>query len=85
VPDAEAHDADGIGVPAPIFVSLQRSEPGYCQLAELTAPEILRGASDQSEIGVNHGVFAPQRDANLRARLREYVPAAVEYGVIYVT
>jgi hypothetical protein len=85
VPDAEAHDADGTDLPAPVFVSLQRGEPGYCQLAQQTAPEILRGASDQSEIGVNHGVFAPQRDANLRARLGEYVPAAVEYGVIYVT
>jgi hypothetical protein len=85
VPADDAMRAETRGLPAPVFVSLQRGEPGYCQLAPLTAPDILRGASDQSEIGVNHGVFAPQRDTNLRARLSEYVPAAVEYGVIYVT
>jgi len=47
--------------------------------------EIKRGADDESEMGVFHDLFQPQREANLRARLEEYTPAGIDAGVIFVT
>jgi len=69
----------------PVFVSLRYGQPGYCQLSRDCPPEIWRGASDQGELGVFHNLFQPHREANLRARLAEYVPAAVDIDVIYTT
>jgi hypothetical protein len=57
-------------------------QPTYCQLAAACAPEIVRGADDESEMGVFHDLFQPEREANLRARLNEYVPAGADVGVI---
>jgi hypothetical protein len=39
-------------------------------------PQVLlwRGADDESEMGVYHDEYAPQRSDNLRARLAEYIP-----------
>jgi hypothetical protein len=70
---------------APVFVAAHYGQPGYCQLSPDCPPEIRRGASDQGEMGVFHNLFLPQREANLRARLAEYVPAAVDVDVIYTT
>jgi hypothetical protein len=36
-------------------------------------------------MGVFHDLFQPQRSANLRARLEEYTPAAMEAGIIYAS
>jgi hypothetical protein len=69
----------------PVFVSLRHGQPGYCQLSRDCPPDIWRGASDQGELGVFHNLFLPQREANLRARLAEYVPAATDVDVIYTT
>lgn len=80
-----AMPADGEPVPAPVFVAQQYGQPGYCQLSQDCPAEIRRGASDQSEPGVFHNLFQPQREANLRARLAEYIPAAIDADVIYVT
>jgi hypothetical protein len=59
--------------------------PAYCQLALTCADEIERGADDQSEMGVYHDLYQPQRVMNLQARLDEYTPAAIDAGVIFVT
>jgi hypothetical protein len=56
--------------------------PTYCQLAEHCADEIKRGADDESEMGAFHDLFQPQREANLRARLEEYIPARADVGII---
>jgi hypothetical protein len=69
----------------PVFVGVHYGQPGYCQLSQDCPVEIRRGASDQGELGVFHNLFQPQREANLRARLAEYVPAAVDVDVIYLT
>jgi hypothetical protein len=69
----------------PQFNSTRYGTPTYCQLAETSATEIKRGADDESEMGVFHDLYQPQRDANLRARLDEYTPAGMEAGVIYAT
>lgn len=66
----------------PVFNSVRYGMPVYCQLAECCAEEIKRGADDESEMGVFHDLFQPQRLANLRVRLDEYLPARMDVGVI---
>jgi hypothetical protein len=48
-------------------------------------PEIRQGASDESEMGVFHNLFQPQREANLRARLDEYTPAGMDAGIFFAS
>jgi hypothetical protein len=69
----------------PLFNSMRYGMPTYCQLAFACAQEIKRGADDESEMGVFHELYQPQREANLRARLDDYTPAGMETGIIYVS
>lgn len=69
----------------PQFNSRRYSSPVYCQLALDCPEEIARGADDESEMGVFHDLFQPQRAINLQARLAEFTPAGMETGIIYVT
>lgn len=69
----------------PEFNSTRYSTPTYCQLSDQCAPEITRGADDQSEMGVFHDLYQPQRTANLRGRLDEYTPAGMTAGIIYAS
>jgi hypothetical protein len=69
----------------PSFTSRQYGQPGYAQL-HLGAPrQITRGAEDGSEMGAFCHLKQPQREANLRTRLAEYVPFGLEPGIIDVT
>jgi hypothetical protein len=67
----------------PRFNSLRYGSPAYCQLAQACAVEITRGADDESEMGVFHDLYQPQREANLRARLDEFTPAGADVAIIY--
>jgi hypothetical protein len=67
----------------PQFWSTHFGDPGYARLARPIIPEIWRGADDESEMGVFHDLFQPQREANLRARLEEYAPAGMNCGIIW--
>ena len=49
----------------PEFNSTRYGDPAYGQLSDACAPEIMRGAEDQSEMGT-HDLYQPQRAANLR-------------------
>jgi hypothetical protein len=69
----------------PHFNSVRYGTPAYCQLAETCPDEIKRGADDESEMGVYHDLFQPQRESNLRARLDEFTPAGVDAGIIFAT
>jgi hypothetical protein len=69
----------------PRFVSQRYGEPDYCRLATRCPSEIVRGADDESEMGVFHDLYEPQRLANLRTRLDEFTPAGVEAGVVFAT
>jgi hypothetical protein len=69
----------------PAFTTLRYGQPGYCQLGSSWAKEIRTGAEDESEMGVFHDVFAPQREANLRIRLQEYLRFGLEAGIFYST
>jgi hypothetical protein len=68
----------------PQFNSMCYGLPTYCQLASSCAEEIRRGADDESEMGVFHDLFQPQREANLRVRLDEYLPAGCDVDMIFV-
>jgi hypothetical protein len=69
----------------PQFNSTRYSTPTYCQLAHTCAEEIQRGADDESEMGVFHDLYQPQRAANLRVRFDEYTPADMDAGIFYAT
>jgi hypothetical protein len=69
----------------PQFLSGSFGTPDYYRLNESCAVEISGGADDQSEMGVYHDLFQPQRAANLRTRLSDYTPAGSNVGVIFVT
>lgn len=73
------------GTPStPSFTSLQFSDPGYCQLTDRSGL-ILQGADDQSEIGVFHDLYQPQRLSNLRVMLADYLRFGLEAGIFYAT
>lgn len=69
----------------PRFTSLQFGRYDYLQLTAGTPNTIRRGADDESELGVTHLLYAPQREANLRLRLNEYLRFGLEAGFFYAT
>jgi hypothetical protein len=69
----------------PFHTSRRYGDPGYMQLRRSTHPAIRTGASDESEIGVTHELYAPQRESNLRIRLDEYLRYGLEAGFFYAT
>ena len=69
----------------PQFNSRRYGNPAYCQLSDSCASEIRTGADDESEMGVFHDLFQPQREANLQARLEEFVPAAKDASIFHAT
>lgn len=70
---------------APRFASLRYGSPLYAWMGPATSAAILRGADDEGEMGALHAVFRPQREANLRIRLEEYLRAGLQAGVFYET
>jgi len=69
----------------PSFTSVHYGHPAYAQLGLTCAEEIRTGAEDGSEMGAFSSLKQPQREANLRIRLEEYLPFSLEAGLIYVT
>lgn len=69
----------------PRFTSVRYGQPGYCQLAANMPDEILRGASDEGEMGVFHHLEQSQRALNLQTGLSEYLRLGLEAGLIFVT
>lgn len=69
----------------PEFNRTRYGAPAYCQLADTCAEEIARGADDESEMGVFHDLYQPQRAANLRARLDAYTPAGMDAGILHAS
>jgi hypothetical protein len=67
----------------PQFTSVRYGNPGYAQLAVTCADEIKQGADDESEMGVFHDLYRPQREANLRQRLQQFTPAGMHVGLLY--
>ena len=69
----------------PHFTSLRYGDAGYCQLREATPDSIRRGAHDESEMGVMHDLYQPQRETNLKVRLDEYLRFGLEAGIFYAS
>ncbi len=69
----------------PSFTSERHGDPGYAQLAIGCAPEITAGAEDESEMGAFQFLHQPQRQANLRAAVDEYLRFGLEAGLFLVT
>jgi len=69
----------------PSFTALSYSDPAYAQLREAAPCEIRSGADDESEMGAYHHLYQPQRLANLRIRLEEYLRFGLEAGVFFET
>jgi hypothetical protein len=69
----------------PVFTSMRYGHAGYAQLAIPCAPEITRGAEDESEMGAFHDLYQPQREANLRVRLEEFTPAGMEADILFAS
>ena len=67
----------------PQFDTVRYPAPHYLRLADDCCAEIRRGASDRSAMGVYHDLYEPQREANLAARLQEYVPAGTDAGILF--
>lgn len=69
----------------PAFTSVHYGEPGYAELAQVCAKEISMGSEDSSEMGVFSSLQRPQREANLRMALEEYLPSTLEAGIFFMT
>lgn len=69
----------------PEYTSEAYGQPAYLQLSLGAPGEIKTGAADGSEMGAYCHLKQPQREANLKTRLDEYLPFGLSAGVIYVT
>jgi hypothetical protein len=69
----------------PLFVSRVYGDPGYGQLELRCAQQIRRGAESGAEMGAFEFLKQPQREANLRDALDEYLRFGLEANVIFVT
>lgn len=69
----------------PNFTSTRYGDPGYAQLRKNGAIAIRTGAEDGSELGVFNRLKQPQREANLRASLDEYLRFGLSADIFYVT
>jgi hypothetical protein len=67
----------------PQFTAERYGTPAYAQLGADCAVEIVRGADDESEMGVYHDLFLPQRAANLRTRLDQSTPAGMHVALFF--
>jgi len=69
----------------PQFTSRHYGQPAYAQLSIACADEIKTGAEVGSEMGVFCMLQQPQREANLRTALDEYLRFGLEAGIFLVT
>jgi len=69
----------------PSFQADEYGEPAYGQLRQACPIQIRTGAEDGSEMGTFCLLKQPQREANLRIRLDEYLPIGLEAGLITVS
>jgi hypothetical protein len=74
-----------LGRLAPLFASRQYGDPEYVQLSRRCPVEIRTGAESGAEMGAFCFLEQPQREANLRDAVDEYLRLGLELGVFYVT
>ncbi|MGC4098858.1 MAG: phage tail protein [Nitrospira sp.] len=69
----------------PAFATGRFGHPAYLQLHVSSPTEIRTGAEDGSELGLFHSLRQAQREANVRARMEEYLRFGLESGILYAT
>ena len=69
----------------PVFSTDQFGQPAYLQLHASCPAEIRMGAENGSELGIFHSLGQAQFEANVRARVEEYLRFGLESGIFYVT
>jgi hypothetical protein len=91
-PDLALRDVDDPGMQAliegrvvPVFTSTDYGDPGYAQLGGQCPVEIRAGAENGAEMGAFMFLRQPQRSANLRAALDEYLRLGLEAATLPVT
>jgi hypothetical protein len=67
----------------PVFRSMRFGDAAYMSLSRSTSALIRTGADDGAEMGVFHDLHQPQREANLRTRLEEYLRFGLEAGIFF--
>lgn len=84
-PDEQAAGISSVAIRVrPQFTAVRYGRPAYVQLATTCADDVKRGADDESEMGVYHDLYQPQREANLITRLEEYTPAGMDTAILFV-
>jgi len=68
----------------PRFTDRTYGQPGYGQLSNRCPLEIATGAENGSEMGAFQYLLQPQRLANLRSGLEEYLRSGMEVGIFLV-
>ena len=84
--DATQRAAVRAGIEAwlePGFMAVRYARSDYALLRESSPLEIRTGADDESEMGVFHGLYQPQRVTNVRVRLDEYLRFGLEAGIFF--
>ena len=69
----------------PLFVSRRYGDPGFGQLELRCAAQIRTGAESGAEMGAFEFLKQPQREANLRDALDEYLRFGLEARLVFVT
>ena len=69
----------------PSFTARDYGHPAYAQLSTTCPVELHTGAEDGAEMGAFRFLQQPQREANLRASLDEYLRFGLEAGLIFST
>jgi hypothetical protein len=69
----------------PSFTAVVYGHPAFGQLHSSSPVQLRTGAEDDAEMGAFHDLFQPQREANLRARLDEYLRLGLTAGIFYAS
>lgn len=69
----------------PGFTASDYGDPAYAQLATTCPLELRTGAEDGAEMGAFRFLQQPQREANLRVSLDEYLRFGLEAGLVFPT
>ncbi len=69
----------------PSFTTTQFGHPAYMQLSPVCPEAITQGAEDGGEMGAFHLIQQPQRLANLRLALNEYLRVGLTAGIFFAS
>ena len=68
----------------PHFESRQYGHPAYGQLSLASPEQIRTGGENGEEMGAFNHLQQPQRQANIRTALEEYLRSGLDAGIFYV-